>query len=132
MPLNREAGENIEGMDAVFRVVTAEKYMNQPRLTCIVQKRRGKKFKRVVNVEVPIWAAALEYAQEAFANAGAHPGGLAYDVIAQEYPRTSIVTFLFNATIGGEEHYVVAPFHLTPQQIADLTLRNLWLPYTVN
>lgn len=132
MALNHETGEIVEGMDDVFRVVPAEKYMNMPRLTCMIKVETGKKFKRMIDTEVPIWVAAFEHAKASFANAGANPGALAYDVIAQEYPRTGNVCFIFNATINGEEHYVAAPFSLSQQQISDLALRNLWTPYTVN
>lgn len=131
--LHYDIGEIIEGMDDVFRVVPIEKYKQQPRLTCVVKEQTGGKFKRLVDVEKPIWIAALQYAQRAFAGVGAQPGlPLAYDAIAQEYPRINVVCFVFAATINGQEYFVPAPFALTDAQIKDLTLRNLWQPYTVN
>jgi hypothetical protein len=133
MVLRYDIGEIVEGMDDIFRVVPVEKYKQQPRLTCIVKRQTGSKFKRMIDVELPIWSAAFEHAQEAFINSGAQPGApLTYDVIAQEYPRTNIVCFIFAATINGQEMFVTAPFALTQQQISELTLRNLWQPYTVN
>jgi hypothetical protein len=132
MPLNQIAGEVVEGMDSIFRVVPVAKYAEQTRLTTLVKEMRGKKFKRPVDVQRPIWEAALGYAQQAFANAGATPGKLSFDCICQEYPRTGMVAFIFNATIDGTERYVTAPFLLAHEQIADLTVRNLWQPYTIN
>lgn len=132
MPLNREKGEILEGYDPIFRVVPPEKYQEQTRLTTTVKEMRGTKFRRKVNVTRPIWEAALRHAQLCFYNAGADPGALAYDCIVQEYPRTGMVIFIFNATVLGEEKYVVAPFALGHEQIADLTVRNLWQPYTLN
>lgn len=132
MALNHEIGEIVDGMDEVFRVVPVEKYQQQTRLTCLTKQVVGTKFKREIEVQKPIWIAALEYAQRAFYNSGAQPGALAYDCIAQEYPRTGVVCFVFNATVNGVELYVPAPFGLTDAQISDLTLRNLWQPYRIN
>lgn len=132
MPLNHVSGETVEGMDAIFRVVAVEKYHALPRLTTIVKERRGKKFRREVDVEKPIWIAALDHAQRCFFNAGANPGSLAYDCIVQEYPRTGCVCFIFEAVIDGVSMFVTAPFRLGPDQIADLSVRNLWQPYTLN
>lgn len=132
MSLNRENGEIIEGRDFVFRVVPAEKYMNLPRLTTVVTETTGQKFKREINVECPIWEAALKCAQAAYAKAGAAPGGLSYDVIAQEYPREHVVAFLFCATIRGDDHYVTAAFGLADAQIAELMVTGQWEPVTIN
>lgn len=132
MPLNRVSGETVEGMDAIFRVVPLSKYAEQTRLTTIVKEMRGKKFRREVDVEKPIWEAALNHAQRCFYNSGAKAGALSYDCIVQEYPRTSIVCFIFETTIDGMNMLVPAPFRLGPEQIADLTVRNLWQPYTLN
>jgi hypothetical protein len=132
MPLNHVSGEVLDGYDAIFRVVPPSKYAEQTRLTTIVEELRGKKFQRKVKVKRSIWEAAIRHAQLAFYNAGADPGQLAYDCIVQEYPRTGVVVFIFNATVLGEERYVLAPFKLGHEQIADLTVRNLWQPYTLN
>jgi hypothetical protein len=132
MPLNRVTGETVEHMDGIFRIVPTEKYQHQPRLTTTVKRMRGKKFRREVDVEMPVWQAALEHAQMAFYNAGAAPGALDYDTIVQEYPRTGVICFLFAAIIGGVEMLVSAPFQLSHQQIAGLTVRNLWQPYRAN
>lgn len=133
MPLDHVKGEIIEEMDAVFIVSPLSKWASQSRLTTEVEEVQGKKFKRKVMVTRPIWQVALSYAKMAFVHAGAQPGSdLAYDCIVQEYPRTDIVCFLFNATVNGQEMYFTAPFKLGKDQIADLTLRNLWRPYTLN
>lgn len=132
MALNHDIGEIVDGMDDVFRVVPVEKYQEQTRLTCLVKQVVGTKFKREIEVQKPIWVAALEYAQIAFRNSGAQPGGLAYDCIAQEYPRVSVVCFIFNAEVAGKDLFVTAPFGLTESQIADLTMRDLWQPYRTN
>lgn len=132
MPLDHIKGEELEGFDPVFRVQKASKYAEQTRLTTEVEETTGTKFKRKVMVSRPIWQVAERYAMEAFMVAGANPGPLPYDCIAQEYPRTDVVCFIFNATIKGEEHYVTAPFKLSKAQIADLTLRNLWQPFAMN
>lgn len=132
MPLDHTKGEVVEGFDPVFRVVPLSKYTEQGRLTTIVKQAGTGKFKRQVDVVKPIWIAARDHAAQAFANAGAERGALSYDVIAQEYPRIGVVMFVFNALINGVEMYVHAPFKLTDEQIADLTVRNLWTPYTVN
>jgi hypothetical protein len=132
MPLDQTKGEVIEGFDPIFRVVPLSKYAEQTRLTTVVQRMSTGKFKRKVDVVKPIWIAAREHAAQAFANSGADAGSLAFDVLVQEYPRTGVVNFIFNATLSGQEMYVSAPFKLTEEQIADLTVRNLWQPYTIN
>jgi hypothetical protein len=131
MPLNHEIGEIVEGMDDIFRVSPIEKWQQQTRLTTIVEEMSTGKFKRPVKKVKMVWLAAFEYAQRAFYNSGAS-GKIIYDAIAQEYPRTGILTFVFCSVVNGQELFVTAPFKLTDQQIADLTLRNLWQPYTVN
>ncbi len=132
MPINHEIGEIVEGMDDIFRVVPIEKYQQQPRLTTTVKRMGGGKFKRERDVTMPVWQAALEHAQMSFFNSGANPGRLRYDAIAQEYPRSKVLCFVFAADIDGVEMFVTAPFRLSDTQIADLTLRDLWQPYTVN
>jgi hypothetical protein len=132
MVLNREIGEIVEGMDDIFRVVPIEKYKNQPRLTTTVRRMSGKKFRREVDVTMPIWQAAHDHAVMSFAKSGAPAGQLAYDAIAQEYPRTGCLCFIFAADINGAEMFVTAPFLLGNDQIADLELRGLWQRYTVN
>ncbi len=132
MALDPIRGETIEGYDPVFRVVPASKYADQPKLTTIVKRISSVKFKREIDVEMPLWKAAIQDAMMAFVNAGAPPGELAYDAIAQEYPRSGMVVFVFEANIKGESHYHYTPFMLSKAQIADLTTRNLWQPYTVN
>lgn len=126
MPLNHDKGEYLSDRDFIYRVVPVEKYQNLPRLTTVVEKTVGQQFKKQEHVIVPIWQAALEYAQCQFAEAGAPAGTLSYDVIAQEYPRENVVTFLFCALIKGEERYVIAPFQLTDDQIADLAAVGQW------
>lgn len=132
MTLNRVSGETIEGMDAVFCVAPVEKWQAQTGLTTIVEEMQGTKFKRKRKVARPIWDVALAYAQRCFHASGAKPGPLSCDVIVQEYPRTNMVVFIFEADIFGHSMLVTAPFILTPEQIADLTVRNLWQPYTLN
>jgi hypothetical protein len=127
--LNHEIGEVLEGMDSVFTVSEVAPWAEQTRLTTSVEKIVGTKFKRKKRVTVPIWHVALEYAREAYANAGADPGRLAYDCIVQSYPRTGVLAFVFVATIAGEDKFVTAPFKLSDEQVADLTLRGLWQPY---
>lgn len=130
--LDHEIGEVLEGMDNVFVVSEIGKWAEQTRLTTEVETLTGSKFRRKVKVVRPIWHVAHEYAREAFVEAGADPGYLQYDCVAQLYPRTGIIAFVFCATIGGEDRFVTAPFKLTDEQIADLTLRGLWQPYTIN
>lgn len=125
-------GEVVEGLDEIFQVAPLNKWTEQTRLTTVVKEVRGNKFKQEVDVEKPIWLAALEYAQRAFYNSGATPGLMSYDCIVQEYPRTGQICFIFNADIGGEEMFVTAPFQLSDQQIADLTTRGLWQPYRMH
>jgi hypothetical protein len=131
MLLNHEIGEIVEGMDDIFLVVPVSKYAEQTRLTTVVERVRGKKFKRKVQVEMPIFQAAMEHARDAFTAAGLMPGA-SIDCIAQEYYRTDCVCFVFAALINGEARFVTAPFKLGHEQIADLKLRGLWKPYRVN
>jgi hypothetical protein len=132
MPLNHLVGERIDGLDPVFCVVPVSKYRDLPKLTVAVREEVGKKFKREVDVQRPIYEAALAFAQIALYKAGADPKYTSYDVLCQEHPRSGTVTFVFCANIGGKEHFVVAPFALAPQQIADLKARNLWQDLKVN
>lgn len=132
MALNHEVGETVEHMDCVFRVVPVEKYQNQPRLTTLVKRMTTGKFKRLRDVEMPIFQAAWEHAAQAFANSGVPAGTASVDIIAQEYPRTGQVCFVFATQVFGHELIVTAPFQLTDAQIADLTLRDLWQPYRLN
>ena len=130
MPLNHLTGEKIEGMSPVFRVVPVEKYKTKPRLTTTVREWTGKQFKVEVDVERPIWQAALGHAQIAYFNAGAAPP-LKYDVVVQEYV-TGEVAFLFCARVNGNDLYVPAVFALSPQQIAELTVTGDWAPFRIN
>lgn len=130
MPINHLTGEKIEGMSQVFRVVDVAKYKSLPRLTTMIREWTGKQFKVEVDVERPIWIAALGHAQIAYANAGAAPP-LKYDVIAQEYI-TGEVAFLFCARVNGQDHYVPAVFALSKEQIAELTMSGDWKPFRIN
>ena len=133
MLLNHEIGEVVDGMDDFFRVVPFSKYAEQSRLTCIVKRPSTGKFKRMVDVEMPIVQAAMEWAQDGFVKSGLLPGlGASIDCLCQEYPRTSMVCFVFAAVVNGEPKFVTAPFKLGHEQIADLQLRGLWQSYTVN
>ena len=128
MPLNHLAGEKIEGLDPIYRVVPVSKYKSLPRLTTTVTEWQGKQFKKEVEVERPIWVQALGHAQIAYFEAGADPRHLNYEVLVQEHPLTNTVCFVFCAKIRGEDHYVVAPFVLSPEQIAELTVTGHWKP----
>ncbi len=131
MPLDHENGEDIQGFGGPKRVVPAAKYQSLPRLTVIVREAVGKKFKVEADVERPLWIAALGYAQVGFFKDGAGPH-TTFDVIAQEYPLTGHVVFVFCARIRGEEKLVVAPFVLSPQQIADLKVAGHWADLQLN
>ena len=126
MPLNHTAGERVEGMDELYRVVPVAKYQQQTRLTTTVKRMTGRQFRRSVNIEMPIFEAAWQHAQKAFANAGVSPGPMSIDILAQEYPRTDQICFVFCGMVRGQERFVTAPFQLTKAQIADLELRDLW------
>ena len=132
MGLNHSIGEIVEGMDDVFRVVPVAKYQEQARLTTVVKRMTGKKFQRLRDVEIPIFQAAWEHAQNAFAKSGAPSGKMEVDIVAQEYPRTGVVCFVFCGNVFGHEMFVTAPFKLGEAQIADLAVRNLWQPYRMN
>lgn len=133
MPLNHIAGEHIEGLDPVFRIVPVSKYIEQSRLTTIVEEMTGKKFQRKVKREKPIIEVAMKYAAEGYAKLGLEVGS-DIDILVQEYIRVGQVAFLFCARVNGEDYYITPPalFQLGHEQIADLTLRGLWQPYTVN
>ena len=131
MPLNKITGEMIDGMDPIFRVVSAEKYKNKPRLTTTVREWTGKQFKTEIDVECPLWVAALGHAQISYFNAGARPP-FSYDVMCQEYPRTGEVAFLFCARVNGQEMFVPAVFALASQQVAELALSGDWQPLKIN
>lgn len=125
MPLNHFTGERLEGLDGFYRVVPVGKYKALPRLTTMVKEWTGKKFKVQKDVQRPIWEAALGHAQIAYFEAGADIP-LSYDVIAQEYPVTGQVAFIFCAKVKGQDTYVIAPFQLTRPQVADLIVTNQW------
>lgn len=126
MPLNHLIGERVDGLDPIFQVVPVAKWREQTRLTTTVRREVGKKFKREIDVQEPIWLAALGHAQIAFLKEGADPTHLSYDVICQEHIRDRVVCFIFCAKINGVEKYVIAPFALSEQQVADLKVRGLW------
>ena len=128
--LDHVNGEAVEGMDSVFRIVPVAKYQDQPRLTTTVKRMTGRLFRRNVDVEMPIFRAAWEHAQHAFANSGVPAGNTQVDILVQEYPRTNTVCFVFYTQILGRQLYVTAPFTLSHAQIGDLTLRGLWAPHT--
>lgn len=131
MLLNHEIGEIIEGMDDIFHVVPVSKYGEQSRLTTTVERVRGKKFKRKVPVEIPIHVAAMEWIRDSFTLSGLAPGS-DVEIIVQEYPASNIVMYVAAAVINGQAKFVTAPFKLSDQQVADLTLRGLWQPLRVN
>ena len=130
MPLNHLTGEKLEGMPHTFRVVDVAKYKNLPRLTTTVREWTGKQFKVEVDVERPVWEAALGHAQIAYFNAGAAPP-LKFDVVCQEYIDGTLA-FVFCARVNGQELYVPAVFALSPQQIAELTVTGDWAPFRIN
>lgn len=137
MSLNHVGGEHLAGMDPVFRVVPAKKYKDLPRLTVPVEEEIGGKFKVKRIVERPIWEYALGEAQIALFKAGVPVAKLAYDVIAQEYPRTNNIIFVFHVRAAGRDLYITVPpeppgITLRPEQVADLTAANLWQPYLTN
>lgn len=115
-------------MDGVWRIAPVEKYKQQEHLTTIVKRKTGRTFQREVDVVMPVFQAAWEHAQTAFANSGVPPGPCNVDILVQEYPRTDTVCFIFCTQIFGRELFVQAPFQLSKAQIADLTLRDLWHP----
>lgn len=131
MALNHELGEIVDGMDSLFRVVPMSKWAEQSRLTTVVKRMTGKQFRREIDVEMPIFRAAMEHAQAAFLNSGIMADAN-IDCLAQEYPRTGHVCFVFSTMHNGEERLVTAPFKLARAQIADLTLRDLWQPYRLD
>lgn len=57
---------------------------------------------------------------------------LNHEIVAQEYPRTNMVVFIFATKRNGEELFATAPFRLSNQQISDLSLRGLWTQYRIN
>lgn len=132
MPLDHVNGERVEGMDLIYRVVPIEKYQQLPGLTTLVEKTTGSAFKTKKVESVPIWQAATDYAMIAFKNTGAPAGPLHYDVLAQEYPVTARVCFVFCAKIFGREMYVQAPFQLTDEQIAEMKVIGEWEDVKVN
>lgn len=131
MPLDHTNGEQIDGMPHIYRVVPAAKYANENRLTTIVKEMTGKSFRREIEVEKPIFEAAMNHAMEGFVKAGLQLGS-DIDCLCQEYFTDDIIMFLFCAKINGEDHYVTAPFKLHEQQIAELTQRGMWKPLRLN
>jgi len=131
MPLDHVNGERIDGMDLIYRVVPVEKYKELPGLTTLVEETSGSKFKRKVTKQYPIWAAAERFARMAYSKAG-YSGPLNVDCIAQEYGRAGVVCFVFCAKIFGVEQFVVAPFELTDEQIAEMKVIGQWDEVTVN
>lgn len=133
MPLNHEKGEHIEGLDPVYVIAPFQKYAEQTRLTAIVEEMSTGKFKRKVKRERRIVEVAMKYAAEGFAKMGL-PADSNIDVLVQEYVRVGQVAFLFCANVGGTDYYIAPPavFQLTQEQIADLTVRDLWQPYRLN
>lgn len=131
MPLNHVNGERIDGMDLIYRVVPVEKYKELPGLTTLVEETSGSQFKRKVTRQYPIWQAAENYARMAYSNSG-YSGPLHVDCLVQEYGSAHVVCFIFCAKIFGVEQYVVAPFELTDEQIAEMKVIGQWEDATVN
>jgi hypothetical protein len=104
--------------------------MDMTRLTTTITIPR--KFGRDEEAIVPIWEAAIGHAQIAYHKAGADPRHLKYDVIAQEYPRTGHLVFIFSAMIKDEEQLVIAPFKLTGAQIGELVVSGQWSTLVMN
>ena len=133
MSLNHTAGEHLNGMDPVFRVVPAKKYKDLPRLTVPVEEETGGKFKVKRIVERPIWEYALGEAQIAAYKAGIPISDIS-DAIVQEYPRLNQIIFIYHGRHRGKDFYITVPpeppgIMLRPEQIADLAAVNLWQPY---
>ncbi len=107
MPLNLDIGEVLEGIEGLHRVVPVEKWAS-----------------------TPIFETAADAATEIFTKQGAivpiHFS--AENVLAQEYPGSNELVFVFCQTINGKELFYPYKFTLPLQIIADLRVAGQWDP----
>ncbi|MCK9549206.1 hypothetical protein [Aquamicrobium sp.] len=131
MPLNRDAGERIEGLSDNFRIAPLAKWRE---LTGIqVPYQIPGKF-RPRTATRPMYEDALETAKKAFADAGALiPVVISEsDVLVQEYPADQAVVFVFYRKIAGEDKFVTRRYDLDDRLIGFLKTTGRWEDTTVN
>ena len=107
MPLNKDAGEHIDGLPGAYRVVPNQKW------------RESKLFDQ-----------AAEEAAKIFAAQGALlPIGFDDDeVLSQEYPSSNQLAFLFVKNIRGQEHFYPYVYALPVEMVAELAAIGRWKP----
>lgn len=131
MPLNRDAGERIEGMSDKFRIAPLAKWRE---LTGIqVPYQVPTKF-RPKTAYRPMVDDAFETARKAFADAGALVPVVINenDVLVQEYPDERAVVFVFRRVIAGQEMFVTRKYDLDDKLIGFLKTTGRWEDRTVN
>lgn len=131
MPLNRDAGERIEGMPDKFRIAPLAKWRE---LTGIqVPYQVPTKF-RPKTAYRPMVDDAFETAAKAFADAGALIPVVINesDVLVQEYPDERVVVFVFRRVIAGQEMFVTRRYDLDERLIGFLRTTGRWEDATVN
>jgi hypothetical protein len=106
MALNHDLGELIQGLPGPYRVVPLHKWQ-----------------------DTQLWEQAAEMAGKAFKRSGSLRKRVQFtDVLVQEYPKTSKLLFLFEATVAGQPMYYPWVWDLTPEMIAEFTTTGKWVP----
>lgn len=119
MPLNRETGERLEGLEGQHIVIDYRKLAGMTNL--LTEYKVKKKFGYAKKMRT-LFDDAVAHAVEAFKEAGAlYPVRIDdEDVLVQVYPSEFVVAVIFQRKIAGNDHYVTRTYDLPPPVISDL------------
>jgi hypothetical protein len=119
MPLNRESGERLEGLNGQHIVID---YHRLAEMTNLLTEYKVKKKFGYATKQRTLFDDAVAHAVDAFKEAGAlYPVRIDdEDVLVQVYPSERVVAVLFQRKIAGNDHYVTRLYDLPPPIIKDL------------
>jgi hypothetical protein len=119
MPLNRDLGERLEGLNGPHIVIDYRKLAG---MTNLLTEYKVKKKFGYATKQRTLFDDAVAHAVDAFKEAGAlYPVRIDdEDVLVQVYPSERVVAVVFQRKIAGNEYFVSRTYDLPPPVISDL------------
>jgi hypothetical protein len=119
MPLNRDLGERLEGLNGPHIVIDYRKLAG---MTNLLTEYKVKKKFGYATKQRTLFDDAVAHAVDAFKEAGAlYPVRIDdEDVLVQVYPSERVVAVVFQRKIAGSEYFVSRTYDLPPPVINDL------------
>jgi hypothetical protein len=119
MPLNRDLGERLEGLNGPHIVID---YRKLAAMTNLQTEYKVKKKFGYATKQRTLFDDAVAHAVDAFKEAGAlYPVRIDdEDVLVQIYPSERVVAIVFQRKIAGNEYFVSRTYDLPPPVISDL------------